>query len=331
LLQLRDSDYYFPDGNVIFKVEDTLFKVHKSILSKDSTFFKDLFSVPQPETSDEGSTDDNPIPLSGDTAKEFHALLWSLYALPAEIFNESNQPNAERFGDIACMAHKYQFSSTEEWAAGRLKCKVDQWQAGKTTFTANQAVQVTKAAVLCKSIAPDLYENLIRAWKKAIVADERLSLAIDVGEKYGIVEIEGLAYYRMMLLGRNAWESEDPPLSRTRRVRLLNGHYTLLNLANELPDQPPRFPHSLTCTRAAKCAKYWQRLWKRITEPSPDGLLTQLRPSINVLKAFVDKTIPHDNLVQYIPEGCLSSALEATMEKVRETRLKLLDFFVDVE
>jgi hypothetical protein len=32
-------------------------------------------------TSSEGLSEDNPIRLQGDSAEEFHALLWSLYAL----------------------------------------------------------------------------------------------------------------------------------------------------------------------------------------------------------------------------------------------------------
>ena len=47
-----------------------------------------MFSLPSDSSSDssmsvgpEGESDDNPIRLQGDTAEEFRALLWALYAL----------------------------------------------------------------------------------------------------------------------------------------------------------------------------------------------------------------------------------------------------------
>jgi hypothetical protein len=48
-----------------------------------------MFSLPSDSTSGssmtvvEGDSDDNPIRLQGDTAEEFRALLWALYALYA--------------------------------------------------------------------------------------------------------------------------------------------------------------------------------------------------------------------------------------------------------
>lgn len=48
-------DFWFEDGSVILQVANTLFRVHRSLLSKHSEVFADLFSVPQPP---EGQTDE---------------------------------------------------------------------------------------------------------------------------------------------------------------------------------------------------------------------------------------------------------------------------------
>ena len=45
----RHTELWFADGSVICKAEQTLFKVHISLLCRHSEFFRDLFSLPQPE------------------------------------------------------------------------------------------------------------------------------------------------------------------------------------------------------------------------------------------------------------------------------------------
>ncbi|KAH7913041.1 hypothetical protein BJ138DRAFT_1146895 [Hygrophoropsis aurantiaca] len=44
----RHADLWFTDGSIVLKSEQTLFRVHKSQLSRHSAFFRDLFSLPQP-------------------------------------------------------------------------------------------------------------------------------------------------------------------------------------------------------------------------------------------------------------------------------------------
>jgi hypothetical protein len=46
---VRHADLWFLDGSVILQAENTLFRVHISQLSRHSTFFRDLFSLPQAE------------------------------------------------------------------------------------------------------------------------------------------------------------------------------------------------------------------------------------------------------------------------------------------
>jgi hypothetical protein len=48
---IRHPDLYFPDGSVILHAGDTLFCVHMSQLSRHSQFFKDMFSLAEPDKS----------------------------------------------------------------------------------------------------------------------------------------------------------------------------------------------------------------------------------------------------------------------------------------
>lgn len=45
----RHKDFWFEDGNVVFVARKSMaFRVHKSILSRKSTVFRDMFAMPQP-------------------------------------------------------------------------------------------------------------------------------------------------------------------------------------------------------------------------------------------------------------------------------------------
>lgn len=76
----RHERFHFDDGNVIFRVEDTLFKVHRYFLQRDSPVFKDMFSLPTGTAPVHGSSDDLPIDLQTIKALDFERFLSVLYA-----------------------------------------------------------------------------------------------------------------------------------------------------------------------------------------------------------------------------------------------------------
>ncbi|KAG9026467.1 hypothetical protein FRB95_008839 [Tulasnella sp. JGI-2019a] len=74
----KDSDYYFPDGNICISAEKALFRVHRGVLARHSIAFRELFGVPQPThgfDSFEGVTVVN-LP---DTLSEIRTLLKFVY------------------------------------------------------------------------------------------------------------------------------------------------------------------------------------------------------------------------------------------------------------
>ena len=72
----HSAEFYFDDGNVVFlvrtsyvretmagslyyQVERTLYKIHKSVLSRHSPFFRNLFGLPAPDDKQpDGSSDE---------------------------------------------------------------------------------------------------------------------------------------------------------------------------------------------------------------------------------------------------------------------------------
>jgi hypothetical protein len=60
-----------------FQIEDCLYKIHRYFLTRESSFFRDMFFLPA--TSDEGKSDANPIVLFQTTILEFDSLLEHFY------------------------------------------------------------------------------------------------------------------------------------------------------------------------------------------------------------------------------------------------------------
>ena len=73
----RHPDLWFDDGSIVLNVETTLFRVHRTTLSKHSTVFEDMFSIPQPP--DQATIEGCPIVKKPDSARDFAYLLKALY------------------------------------------------------------------------------------------------------------------------------------------------------------------------------------------------------------------------------------------------------------
>jgi hypothetical protein len=58
-----------------------IIQVHKAFLSRDSSTFEGMFSVPQGDFNVDGGSDEQPITLRGDTVEQFRSLIFILYAL----------------------------------------------------------------------------------------------------------------------------------------------------------------------------------------------------------------------------------------------------------
>ncbi|KAJ8519802.1 hypothetical protein ONZ45_g3289 [Pleurotus djamor] len=73
----QSKDFWMEgEGGTVFRVENTLYRVHREALASRSAVFKGMYLLPQPEDEvAEGVTWEKPIILPGATAKEFEYLL----------------------------------------------------------------------------------------------------------------------------------------------------------------------------------------------------------------------------------------------------------------
>lgn len=75
--------FWFDDGDVVLNANDTLFRIHKGILTAQSTFFKGMFSLPTPEKRPEQTPDYYQglpvVRMQGDDEVDVERLLEVLY------------------------------------------------------------------------------------------------------------------------------------------------------------------------------------------------------------------------------------------------------------
>ncbi|KAJ8073279.1 hypothetical protein PM082_020151 [Marasmius tenuissimus] len=90
----KHHKFWFYDGSVVLNVENTLFRVHKAILSTHCEVFETLFSIPQQASLKEERIEGCPVVrLAGDKPGDMNDLLSALY-FPSH-FDQLQIPSAE--------------------------------------------------------------------------------------------------------------------------------------------------------------------------------------------------------------------------------------------
>ncbi|KAF7352178.1 BTB domain-containing protein [Mycena venus] len=75
----RVDDLWFPDGNLILRVENTLFRVLSSILGARSSVFQDMVAFPQPSQPDGDTVDGHTVVRLHDSATEVEVFLRAIF------------------------------------------------------------------------------------------------------------------------------------------------------------------------------------------------------------------------------------------------------------
>ncbi|CAE6387105.1 unnamed protein product [Rhizoctonia solani] len=134
----QDSDYYFEDGSVTFRVEETLFKVHASLLKLRPSDFEGRFDVStECVGSTRGTCDDTPLVIPDIKSSQFRNLMKVIYcppsnkfflSLPAIASADIEERDAWRqfvfYLDVAALAHRFSMRDIEKWAKPRLRSLV---------------------------------------------------------------------------------------------------------------------------------------------------------------------------------------------------------------
>ncbi|EPQ53807.1 hypothetical protein GLOTRDRAFT_44887 [Gloeophyllum trabeum ATCC 11539] len=122
----RCQELWFEDGNVIFQAQRTFFRVHRGVLSANSSVFRDMFSFPQPATV-------NIVPEVElhDTAKEVEHFFKTIFI--AGYYDKRCKSDFEVVAAVLRLSTKYDVPSYRQRAIRQLALiyptTLDGWDA----------------------------------------------------------------------------------------------------------------------------------------------------------------------------------------------------------
>ncbi|KAF8271087.1 hypothetical protein EI94DRAFT_1556919, partial [Lactarius quietus] len=116
---IRHSEYYIHGGDIIFRVENYLFRVHRFFFTRDSAYFRD--KLPQPPTPGDftkgSSSDSSPFVLEDTLRVDFERFLWVFYNPKYSIY----EANVDEWTSILKLAHKWEFVEVKALALRELE------------------------------------------------------------------------------------------------------------------------------------------------------------------------------------------------------------------
>ncbi|CAE6464698.1 unnamed protein product [Rhizoctonia solani] len=263
----QDPTYYFRDGNLVLLVEDTLFKVHASVLGRESeTFNRMLNSANQLSASE----DLVPLNLMGETgfrvvdmkAEHFRHFLFMFYGLPSNqsyrsVMNHDNNARQDHgqvinfhiYLDVAEIANRFSAPNLKSWAHAEL-CKIASSAYEELSRFSMRTDYQLRALLYAKRARDERLASQVRnaiqlhfAWVsinspvKLVAAAGGLEAArerlVRVFKHPKLQDIDpalfGFAFCGILGLGHEVW-MKDPLLSREDRVMLLSGQVRLMPL-----------------------------------------------------------------------------------------------------
>lgn len=129
------SDIWFDDGSVILQAESTQFRVHRTMLARHSSVFRDIFHGPQPH--DESLIEGCPIIPLSDSAEDIRLALIALYD-----GGGYHSRRALRFPVVAAMLRigkKYKLNHLHDEAITRLQSEfpstLENWEVMSPEYT----------------------------------------------------------------------------------------------------------------------------------------------------------------------------------------------------
>ncbi|KAK0202060.1 hypothetical protein DFS33DRAFT_1351755 [Desarmillaria ectypa] len=353
----RDEAFYFEDGSCILLVEDVLFNVHRTMLSKDGSSFKTMFTLPQGSKAAEGTSDDNPISLMGDSAKEFRNFLEALYALPPEM--RALATDVSKLIDIARISNKYSFKSLETWALDAIQEYINHRPSPMPSFpfsfftqpaltatpilfgseseTITQLTRLMRLAQMCNH--ERLLNTMIGLLRQLMTTSPRYAyLAMALSDELSLRSLRGEAYLEVMqksvVVKKGHADLGDVDeegrliISSTEQLRLLTGYYRLSRTWERLRLTAPRIDHSPSCNATwhqPSCSQSWVEFWKEKTRG--DAVLSLgLADVLGRLKQ-VQKDFDRWGSATYMHQDCRLAARRSILHMIKTVEDALPDYF----
>ncbi|KAI0247442.1 hypothetical protein BJV78DRAFT_1133294 [Lactifluus subvellereus] len=192
-------DYFYPEGDVTFRVENILFRVHKHFFIRESPYFRSLFAAaPIPCQDPPGSSATNPVVLNDITSDGFAGLLWVFYNPQYPIYDAT----VEKWKAILVLAQRWAFKEVEKLGVRELE---------NLTIPPADKIFLYQYLKLDKSLLVDSYLELVVRSKP---------LGIDEGLKLGLKTALQIARAREVFHGSDLGRGPVSPSVNLRDMEL---------------------------------------------------------------------------------------------------------------
>ncbi|CAA7261832.1 unnamed protein product [Cyclocybe aegerita] len=116
----RSTNFWLDDGNIILQAENTQFRVHKSMLARQSSIFKDMFSIPQPSEPLDPVVEGCPVVTLSDKASDVDCIL-SIFYDNVNVVDLGEALSIDQLAVILCMGKKYDITYLRDRALKKLR------------------------------------------------------------------------------------------------------------------------------------------------------------------------------------------------------------------
>ncbi|KAF8598051.1 hypothetical protein BDV93DRAFT_561738 [Ceratobasidium sp. AG-I] len=177
---VRDPTYYFDDGDVVLLVGETLFKVHSSVLGRESELFRGLATsraeqdwlvVSDLLIAQEGPQHELVYRIPRVKADHFRHFLLMFYGRPSDQqyrsiigdavdVSQHTVPNFRIYLDVADLAGRFAAPSLESWARTQLKRVVKSPEGGISRYYLSSEYQLRALQYAKSSGDGDLVTNV---------------------------------------------------------------------------------------------------------------------------------------------------------------------------
>lgn len=161
----RHPQYYIEDGNIVFLVEDVLFRVHRYHLRKHSPVFESMLTLPQTGTTAEGTSDENPIVLPQIKSSDFASLMWMIYDERYDTDPTSSR-SASKWHSILALSHLWDMASIR-------KVALDALSSCSPPLDPIEKLSICSLFSIEKTWALDAFVSLAKRTSKLTIAEGR--------------------------------------------------------------------------------------------------------------------------------------------------------------
>ncbi|KAJ6474855.1 hypothetical protein C8R45DRAFT_1010751 [Mycena sanguinolenta] len=334
---LRDTDYYYPSGDSIIRVENTLFKIHKFVFVHHSPVFATMFDLPVGIGSPEGLSDDLPIVLEGENAGDFRLILKYIYASPLQTqIHSMTMAELPEVISVARFSHKYAMDGWKKWAL-----KVVHRQLADINVLPAEYLSSLYSLFTLFNLNFSTRARLMGRWCQ-VVEDKKLPIVPVLAAADAARDNDALVEVYCLQIRR--WEKSrtippEPPtqdgISPAHFQRMLVGHASLTLWWNRLRGEPSSTFQSAGCGRvgtpefhAERCIPYCRMQWiSAIMEAE------QLYPHVTQIARRLSHLAKHreQNNPPFSSQGklvaCFNAVLTRFNRHVQETHMSLASHF----